>query len=354
MTSVASTARDLDSRRSAAPVRRSAAPVKWFAVVGVLHLALAAYVAIRWLSSGELRPTNPGPSPVPEHTAVALNIGAWASPILGLAVVYWYLVRPWVKQRRLTTEGMLLIACLCMYFPYDIVNDYTADLFQYNSHLWNMGSWLGAIPGVLLPNAYRVPEPILFMWPAYAWGVFMPAMIGFWCMRALHRRWPGLGNLTIFAIVLIATAALDLVLEGGVLWLGFEAYPGAASMGSIAGGTKYQFPIWETLLIGLIYIGGSALLYFRNDRGQTLAERGVDSMTVGPGCKTALQLLATIGFMVAVFWGAFNIPIQWFAAHGGPFPKDVPSYFISEVCGPGTGYPCPGPHTPIYKPGSTP
>jgi len=342
---------------SAAPIRKSASPIKWWAAAGAAHFALAAYVMVRWLTSGQLHRTHPGPTQVPPHVHIALQVGAWLSPALGLAIVYVFLVRPYLKDRQLTTEGMLLIACLSLYFPYDIVNDYTADLFQYNSYFWNVGSWLGAIPGTLLPNAYKVPEPILFMLPAYAWGVFMPAMIGFWAMRALRQRWPRLSTVTVFVIVLGAMAGIDLILEWGVVWLQIEAYPGAASVGSLAGGTKFQFPAWETLLIGSIYIGGASLLLFRDDKGHTLAERGVDRIATSGVRRTALRLLATIGFMVTVMWLVFNIPIQWFAAHGGPFPTDTPSYFINEVCGPGTAYPtypCPRAGTPIYKPGSTP
>jgi hypothetical protein len=248
---------------------------------------------------------------------------------------------------------MLLIACLCLYFPYDIVNDYTADLFQYNSYFWNVGSWLGAIPGTLLPNAYRVAEPILFMLPAYAWGVFMPAVIGAWLMRTARARWPHMSSVAILALVLVGMAAVDLVLEWGVIWLQVEAYPGASEPGSV-GAALHKFPVYETFLIGMIYLGGASLLFFGDDKGRTLAERGVDQIETTPRRRTALRLLATVGFMVTVEFFAFDIPIQWFAAHGGAFPADTPSYFLNEVCGPGTDYPCPGPHTPIYKQGSTP
>jgi hypothetical protein len=332
--------------------RRSAAPIKWWVAAGSLHFTVAAYILVRWLTSGQVHRTHPGPTPMPDSVRIAVDIATWASPALGLGIVYWFLVRPLIQRRGLTTEGMLLIACLCLYFPYDIVNDYTANLFQYNSHFWNAGSWLGAIPGTLLPNAYKVPEPIFFMLPAYAWGVFAPAMVGAWCMRRLRQRMPRLSNLQLVVVVLVAMAVIDLVLEGAVSRLQIEGYPGTSRTAALGGGTSHQFPAYETLLIGLIYIGGAALLFFRDDKGRTFAERGVDRIETTARRRTALRLLATIGFMVTVEFFAFDIPIQWFAAHGGAFPANEPSYLVNGVCGPGTGYPCPGPHTPIYKPNS--
>jgi hypothetical protein len=338
--------------RPVAVVRRTSTPIRWFLGVAAVHFGLATYILIRWLTSGQVHSTDPGPTPMPDHVRIAVDIGTWLSPAMGLVIVWWFLIRPLYQRRGLTAEGMLLIASLCLYFPYDIVNDYTANLFQYNSHLWNRGSWLGAIPGVLMPNAYKVPEPIFFMLPAYAWGVFMPAVIGAWCLRRLRSRHPRIGNAGLLAIVLLAMCVIDLIAEGGVSRLQIEGYPGAAHTFALGAGTSHGFPIWETPLIGLIYLGGAALLFFRDDKGQTVAERGVDRIAAGPRTKTGLRLLATIGFMVAVEVFAFDIPIQWFAAHGGAFPVNEPSYLINQTCGPGTGYPCPTAHTPIYKTGS--
>lgn len=338
----------------APPGRRQFRAVRFWAGIGVIHFVIAAYILVQWLTSGDLRASETGPDDAPTHVIWAVNIGQVLSPIVGAGIVYWWLIRPWIKERRLTTEGMVLIGALCLYFPYDITNNYVSFFFQYNAHFWNVGSWAGEIPGSIVPNGNRVVEPIIFMFPAYAWGVFLPMLWGAKFMRYLRRKRPEIGNAGLLAITLGLCCFFDLVGEGTVVALQIESYYGSQHHLSFFGGTIYQFPIYETLFIGLLYVGGAALLFFRDDKGRTFVERGAEG---GNGVKAAGKgtiQLAIVGFFVAVEFWCFMVPINMMAMHVDTFPEDGKSYMLQEVCGPGTNVDCPVEDAPLPRSGGVP
>jgi hypothetical protein len=326
--------------------RRTFRPVRFWAGIGIVHFVVAAYILIRWLTSGDLHATDTGADKAPDHVLAAVSIGQILSPLIGAGIVWWWLIRPWIRERRLTTEGMALIAALCLYFPYDITNNYTTFFFQYNAHFWNVGSWLGAMPGAMVPRSHNVVEPIIFMFPAYAWGVFLPMLWGAKFMAWLRKRRPGIGNAGLLGITLLLCCFFDLVGEGTVVLLQIESYYGAQHHLSIFGGTIHQFPVYETLFIGLLYVGGSALLFFRDDKGRTFVEKGGETTEPAlggraKGVRTGTRQLAVIGFFVTLEFACFMVPINWMALHVDTFPAGGKSYLIEDVCGPGTPYPCP-------------
>lgn len=330
--------------------RRPFRQARFWAGIGAVHFAVAAWILLRWLSSGDLHASATGPDEAPTHVLAAVYIGQVISPLVGAGIVYWWLVRPWVRERRLTTEGMVLIGALCLYFPYDITNNYVSFFFQYNAHFWNVGSWAGEIPGSIVPRGHNVVEAPIFMFPAYAWGVFLPMLWGAKFMGWLRKQRPELGNAGLIGITLLLCCVFDLIGEGTVVALQIESYYGAQHSLSFFGGTIYQFPVYETLFIGLLYVGGAALLFFRDDKGRTFIERGGDAKGVGKG---TLQL-AIVGFFVTVEFLGFMVPINAMAMHVDSFPEHAKSYMTQDVCGPGTPYDCPRHGAPLPRKGGHP
>jgi hypothetical protein len=322
--------------------------LRFWAGIGAVHFVVAAYIAVKWLTSGDLHASDTGSDDAPTHVIAAVNIGQMLSPIIGAGIVYWWLIRPWMRERRLTTEGMVLIAALCLYFPYDITNNYVSFFFQYNSHFWNVGSWAGEIPGSIIPRGHNVVEPPIFMFPAYAWGVFLPMLWGSKFMGFLRRKYPAMGNFGLIGITLGLCCIFDLIGEGTVVALQIESYYGAQHHLSFFGGTIYQFPAYETLFIGLLYVGGAALLFFRDDKGRTFLEKGVDNV------RNGTKQLALVGFLVTVEFLGFMVPINWMAMHVDSFPSDAKSYMLQDVCGPGTPYACPVEGAPLLRKGNHP
>jgi hypothetical protein len=120
------------------------------------------------------------------------------------------------------------------------------------------------------------------------------------------------------------------------------------------GGHYYQLPIYEVILAAAWWTALAALRFFKDRRGNTVVERGVESVSTSGRRRTLLRLLALVGAANSIFL-AYNIAYVFIGGlHAGPWPTDIQyrSYLVDNLCGPGTTYACPGPGVPIPRPGS--
>src|SRR5215467_7079532 len=169
-------------------------PVQGWALFGGAILAVQLYVWAKWITGPYFVRVPPGPSDPPILMKIVLV--TWTSVIcIGLPVgVYYFIVRPWRRERRITTDGMLLAAFGLLFFQDPLLN-YLNTWCTYNSWLWNRGSWVQDIPGWVSwgkPGA-MMPEPLLMNAPGYSFGVLLCTMLGCWVMRRAKQRWPSLG-----------------------------------------------------------------------------------------------------------------------------------------------------------------
>jgi hypothetical protein len=171
-------------------------------------------------------------------------------------------------------------------------------------------------------------------------------------MGKVKQRWP---NITRVRLVLACFAYLvvfDLVCELAWMRTGFYAYPGTVDWLTLWHGHYYQFPIYESAMFGGILTVWACVRYFRNDRGETWAERGVDRVRTTPRRLTAIRTLALVG-MFNLIYIVFNIGYVWIAAHQTGWPDDIVNRsYLNGLCGPGTQYACPDPGVPIPLPNS--
>jgi predicted secreted protein len=336
------------------PAQARIKPIKWWAGLGIGYLCLAFYVMVRWLTSDQVGAIPKGSDPIPDYARWALIFWDVVSPIMSFVVVYLWGIRPWRREGHITTDGVLIIAIMFSNFL-DPLYNYTQYQFSYNSHHLNFGTWLGKIPGVLVPNARLHPEPIAWGF-SYIWSFFLAAWFSCILMRSLKRRWPHLGNVGLLGIVFAFWTVVDGVLEPTLFMRLSEnwAYPGAVRWLTLFAGSRYQFPIYEAVFSGVMLTGVAALRYFVDDKGRTIVDRGIDEIRASAGQKTMLRIFATTGCVVTIIFGGFFLPFQWFGAHADSWPKDMPSYFLNGICGEGTPYPCPESDVPIFRPGSTP
>src|SRR5260221_178013 len=99
----------------------------------------------------------------------------------------------------------------------------------------------------------------------------------------VRARRPELSTAGLVLRAFAVMCALDFVMESVWLTTGSYTYGGAHRSLSLWAGRYYQFPVYEILLWGITWTGLACVRFFRDDRGQTVAERGVDGMSIGPG-----------------------------------------------------------------------
>jgi hypothetical protein len=334
--------------------QRKLRPVKFWALLGACFIVLQIYVYTCWIASGDATSVSTGPTQVPAHMRVAAYVWQSASVIGIFAFAYWYIVRPLRRDGRLGFDGWLCLAFLTMYWQ-DILYNYVQPQILYNSVYLNHGSWFGHVPGWMSANAELNPEPLLAVGPMYFYLNFFAVLLGCAAMRKASSRWPRMGHFGLFAICFAAVALFDAILEPLLIlpW-GMFTYAGVISNLTLFYGHYYQYPIYEAFFAGLLFAGWASLRYFRDDRGQTLAERGLHQLRISGRKEKGLRFLALAGAANAAFLVLYNIPMALIGSQIDSYPRDVleRSYFTNGICGPGSDFACPGPDVPIRRPGS--
>jgi hypothetical protein len=133
--------------------------------------------------------------------------------------------------------------------------------------------------------------------------------------------------------------------------LGVYTYAGVKPGFTLFAGHYYQFPIYEPILWGAAWAAPAVLIYFRDDRGNTAVERGIETLHAGEGRRVGIRVLALGAFLNVAFL-AYNlvfglVPLQ----PGFKWTQDVVnrSYLRGELCGPGTTFACPGGDLPLPR-----
>jgi hypothetical protein len=334
-----------------APVQSRVTPVQIWAVVGGAILALQLYVWIRWITGPYFVRVPTGPSDPPMLMKAILV--TWTAVIMvGLPVgIYYFIVRPWRRERRITTDGMLLVACGLLFFQDPLLN-YVNTWCTYNTWMWNRGSWVQHVPGWMPPGepGRMLSEPLLMNAPGYSYGVLLCTILGCWVMRRAKARWPKISNLGLLGIVVVWAFFFDLFIEGMFLMpMGLFTYPGAIRSVSINAGHYYQWPLYEGLMWGGVQAGLCALRYFTDDRGRTFVERGLEHVKGGFATQQLTRFLAIFAACSIFFLVLYNIPAQWVGLHADSWPADIQkrSYFLGGICGEGTDRLCPDPALPM-------
>ena len=322
---------------------RSVRPIHVFAALGAVFLLIEAYVLTRWVTGPYFKTVPSGPSVPPTWMKVVQNVVQLAGPLAALAFIWFCLVRPWRRERRVTFDGLFCIASLTSAYQ-DPFSDWFGHWFTYNSYLYNKGSWVGVLPG--WSNAapgQTIAYPLLVVPPAYIWVFLGLMMIGCAVMRKAKARWPGLGPVGLIGACLAFMAVADFFVEGMFFMrLGFWHYGGGHA--SLFGGSYFKYPLNEMIFASTIFSTITCLRYFKNDRGETLVERGVATMGARPWQKTALRFLAITAASHLAIGLAYNLPQAVVGAHSAPWPTDVQrrSYLTNHICGAETDRTCPG------------
>jgi hypothetical protein len=334
------------------PVGDRSKPVVFWAIVGSAFLLLAAYIWGSWLISPIFRPAPVGPDPLPDSVRLTVRICEAAGGLTGLFILVKFVLLPLWRERRLSFDGMLVLNFLLMWWMDPMVNYYNYS-FSYNSHTFNMGSWAKFIPGWSYPNAENFPEPLVMMGGFYTGYWMITALLGCWLIRKIREWQPGTSVAMCLTALFVAMFAIDLAIEMLILRTGLAAYPGVVSEISIFPGKVYQWPLYEGLGVGLSCVGFTALRYFKDDKGHTFVERGLDRLRLSSGGRSVLRFCAVAGFIQPMFLLGFYFTYNAFLFNIDSFPS-YPSYMRNMMCGEGTDYACPNRRwVPIPSAGAT-
>src|SRR5882724_11121377 len=322
-----------------------AATIKVWAALGALSTFVVIRGLVAWVLGPDFTSSPTGTDPISDTNLLALHCFEGAVFAAGLVMVWKFLLRPLVRDRTFTFDGMLITAVLLMYF-YDPLDNYFNYTFSYNAHFLNFASWARDIPGLQAPSQRYFPEPFLVMGGFYAIFMFGSAVFGCWYLRRLSARRPALTNLGLFVSLFGVVLFLDFVVENVFMRTQFAAYPGTVHSLTLFAGKYYQFPLYEPFIIATFCCGMTAIRWFRNDRGESLAERGSETLRIGGRAKKGVTFLAVTGLVHTWFIVGYFVPYNFFALKADTFPA-MPSFLRAGICGQGTDYACPSGSVPI-------
>jgi hypothetical protein len=335
-----------EQRTQEVPKTSNGQPVVWWACLGAAMMIFMAVVIGRWVTGPYFKSVEHGPSKLPDGQHAALVVIQVGGCALALFCIYWALIRPWLKERRVASEGLLVVAYGTLYFQ-DPISNASNYWFLYNTHLWNRGSWINDLP---LINGYTgTPgkmwsEPIFGMGPGYVYFWVIGVWAGNLAFKAVLRKFPKVGLPGAIVACYFSIVLFDVILEA-FIWMrsGFFVYPGARWL-TLFGDSYLAYPFIEGAMIGMLLVPFVLMRHFRDDKGYTFAERGVDKLNVGSKTKVGLRFLALVAVSQCFFFFAYNIWAYQVGAHSTTYQKEVleRSQFLNGLCGGDSGRACPG------------
>jgi hypothetical protein len=325
-------------------------PIVWWGAIGAGFLAFAAYLILKWLISGEAHRVPSGPTPLPDWMKIALSIQQWGLAAVALALIYFKAIRPRIRTGRFTFDGLMILSFGLMWWSDPMYNYFQAG-FNYNAYFVNLGSWIGGVPGWMSPHADKTPQPLIWLPAVYICWFFAMVLIVNLIMRRLYAWRPQLSIPAACGITFIPTLILGSISESAMMRMGSHSYAGAIRGLAISAGKSFEFPIYQGITGAILFTAWGAMRFYRDDRGQSFAERGTERLRIGAGAQGWLRFFAISGAITVIFFVGYHIPNMLFSLESGAWPKSVQqrSYFTTGLCGPATDTACPGPRIPIPR-----
>ena len=258
----------------------------------------------RWIASDRFSPQPKGPDRLSAAHHILINGYQVVAVTVLITMVTIYMFKPWVRTRRLSLDGMLLIGSTVAFFQDPVIN-YFRYTFGWNAYAINMGSWGSFIPGSQGSQNYG--EGLAWAWPDYIVFSVVGAVSGCWLVARLRARFPRLGTpaafATFFAMFFLAASILE------NLRVRFELYSYARTVKALTlwSGQYYQWPLYEGLLGAC---GATVFLYVRwrwQTGGRSFLDAGIERLRVAERTRRGILLLAVIGFSGATWF------VLWFA-----------------------------------------
>jgi hypothetical protein len=318
---------------------------------GAAWLALIVYCWTMWVLSGDFTPNTLGRGQEPTWFVVLVRC---VEVVFGIGITGWilwrFVAKPKLRTGSFSFEGLFFLAGWLMFFQEPWI-DWTTYQFQYATTFVNFGGWMSHIPGWSSPHGELIPVPLVYG-TAYLWMCAMSGYAGSRYMSYQRSKDPSRGAVRLVAqtygVMIIGDFVVELIMTRTQL----ISYSATIPQLTLFAGTDHQFPLYEPLSWPGTFIILSCLHFFRDDRGRSWPERGIDTLRFrSEGTRTFARFLSLVGACQLAILIAFNIPYSFYALHAGPMPKPFVEreWRNGGVCGPKTAYDCPDPALPIAR-----
>lgn len=328
------------SASSISPRRVPAAVI--LAVIGALVAGYALWTWGAWLASG--------PAPVtasrdPESASWWVARGYEVIMAVTVAFLSVRIIGQCRRERRLVFDAVIVIAGFFTLFWDPMVN-WMQPNFMYSSNWLNVNTWVAQAPGVVNPTAGIMPQPVFIMF-IYPFGLLAFAMILNHGMRSVRNRFPQMSNLGLLAFTYAYGWFIAFCLEAPTFLTNLWGLPGAPARFAMFD-NDHRFAWAEYITTAIVFTTFAAVRYFRDDRGQTITERGLENLALTT--RTLVSIFATVAIFAMSMWALLLIQIPA-GLHSSPYPDGYPAHLINGLCNiPGnknwsqpTEYgPCPG------------
>lgn len=337
------------------PVRREGAvetpcPESWpwqyhLAAVGVLLLVWEGWTLVAWLGAGGGRQAD-------EFRDPAFSTASWWTArvyeviIVAMAVaVAIHVVRGCRRARRITFDALFCVAGFSAWWMDPVVNAWTPT-FLYSQNWLNFASWCSQMPFVVNKDCSRLPEP-WSMGLIYAFGILLVVKAGGRLLRLLEAR--GVPPVKRFVMLGVAAIVMEIAFEVPAIVSHNFKYVGGQDWVPFVPDNIRMPPLLDLAAAVWFYGMFVTVGHFRNDRGQTLIERGLERFSRPKQLTlTFLCLVAALQLITLVAAGFY-----WMMGVYADSPtRPLPAHVLQGSCDRdgfvGTRYgPCPG--TPGFQ-----
>lgn len=338
-----------ETQRRTAPA--GAAATKAWIVIGAAWLVLFLYCMIGWVTGPDFVPVTLGRDQAsPDYVRFIRGL-----EIFMLALTAWllwrFVFRPLLRDGKMSFDGLFFMACFILVLQ-EPWHAWIRPQLLYNDIFINYGSWMGYLP-VTNPTAHRTPLPIAFAGLGYFWIVAGPALIGSRFMGWAKARKPQISALGLVGWCFLGFCVFDIIIETFIVRTGMFIYPSTIPALTAFAGTPHQFPVYEMVSWAGTYTALACIHHFRNDKGETWADRQFDSLQVPARLKTFTRWLAIMGLCQIGMFLTYNLPYTYWALYGGEFTVTEESHpwLTAGLCGTSTPYACPGPGVNLARVG---
>jgi hypothetical protein len=311
-------------------LRRPPGALSFWSVLGAVVVAFAVYSWIRWAFSSEFTPPPTGSD---DYSALwYLRTLEVVSMTAVLLMLWFWVVRPWRRDRHVPLDGKILLGMMFAYVVDPTLNIFNHS-FAMNAHSVSFGSWAESIPVFPSPGQERFAEGLLWAPQLYMYFGLLAAMAGCWLLDRLRGRFPTWSTPRIYAIVFVIFMVGDCVAELALLvYPQVYVFPGVPEHFSLFAGELYQFPLYQSVFAAVFASMVTWLRDSRDSSGRSAVERGVDDLDVSPLRRRAMSFLAVTGFCTVSALGYF-LPYGYATMTADTY-IELPSYLApAAYCG---------------------